>query len=83
MLRTQDAPIRSLSVYCQWLLYQDVRRSSPLGGAAQRPRVPTRRSGAIPATTCRLLASHALHGRLGELWRDGRWLRRHRDIGTA
>ena len=37
VLRTQDAPIRSLSVYCQWLLYQDVRRSSPLGGAAQRP----------------------------------------------
>ena len=28
-----------------------------------------------------LLASHALHGRLGELWRDGRWLRRHREFG--
>ena len=80
VLRTQDAPFRSLAVYAQWLLYRDVRKSSPLvvllnGQGADEA------FGGYTGHYLRLLASHAVHGRLGELWRDGRWLHRHRDLG--
>ena len=81
VVRSQDAPFRSLSVYCQWRLYREVRESSPLvvllnGQGADEA------FGGYSRHYFGLLASHALHGRLGELWRDGSWLRRHRDFAV-
>jgi asparagine synthase (glutamine-hydrolysing) len=78
VIRAQDAPFRSVSVYCQHRLYETVRAESPVvvllnGQGADEC------FGGYTAHYYGLLASHAMHGRLGRLARDARWLVQNRD----
>jgi asparagine synthase (glutamine-hydrolysing) len=80
VIRAQDAPFRSLAVYCQHMLYERIRAESPvvvlLNGQGSDECF-----GGYTAHYYALLASHAMHGRLGSLARDWRWLVRNRDTG--
>jgi asparagine synthase (glutamine-hydrolysing) len=78
VIRAQDAPFRSVSVYCQHALYRAVRADSPVvvllnGQGADEC------FGGYTAHYHALLASHLMHGRLGSLARDAGWVARHRD----
>jgi len=82
VIRAQDAPFRSLAVYCQWLLYRDIRASSPvvvlLNGQGSDEAF-----GGYTRHLYSLLGSHAIHGRLGDLARDAAWLHRNRGAGPG
>ena len=78
VIRAQDAPFRSVSVYCQHALYRAVRASSPVvvllnGQGADEC------FGGYTAHYHALLASHLMHGRLASFARDASWVARHRD----
>jgi asparagine synthase (glutamine-hydrolysing) len=77
VIRAQDAPFRSVAVYCQHELYREVRASSPVvvllnGQGADEC------FGGYTAHYHALLASHLMHGRLAGLARDASWVARHR-----
>jgi asparagine synthase (glutamine-hydrolysing) len=78
VIRAQDAPFRSVAVYCQRELYRTVRASSPVvvllnGQGADEC------FGGYTAHYNALLASHLMHGRLVDFARDAAWVARHRD----
>src|SRR6185503_3545885 len=79
VIRAQDSPFRSISVYCQHALYERIRGDSPIVVLLNGQGSVECFAG-YTAHYYALLASHAMHGRLGSAARDGRWVVRHRGI---
>ena len=81
VIRSQDSPFRSVSVYCQHVLYERIRADSPVVVLLNGQGSDECFAG-YTAHYYALLASHLMHGRLGSLLRDARWVVRNRDIAA-